>query len=308
MACFYSVLKAEVGELKEEVLLLQEEIRRLKVHLNGPGRECEVVGDVGNEASSSEVQSVSHCEEAVGGVVATATSSEVQPSTCYKWRVVHSNGRRIRVRKVKSADLKVGNRFSVLQDECTSVASEGKGTTAPANEGKRILVVGDSQVRYVDRAFCNRNKKMRDRVCFPGAGVGDIVNRLDNIMSGNGNKPIICLSAGGNDIGKGRREELLDKYRSAIDFIKSKGGIPIICSILPRRGVGNEWLSRAIGVNCWLDRYCKELAIPFIDNWNNFYGKHDMYARDGVHLSGAGVVALADSIEKAIGEMPMILN
>nr|XP_053628420.1 uncharacterized protein LOC128685788 isoform X2 [Cherax quadricarinatus] len=98
------------GEL-EEVLLLQEEIRRLKVHLNGSGRECEVAGVVGNEASSSEVQSVSRCEEAVGGGVATATSSEVQSSTCYKWRVVHSNGRRIRVRKVKSEDLKDWNLF-----------------------------------------------------------------------------------------------------------------------------------------------------------------------------------------------------
>lgn len=50
----------------------------------------------------------------------------------------------------------------------------------------------------------------------------------------------LSTSAGGNDIGKGRRQLLLVKYRIAINLIRSKGGVPIICSIFARRGVGNE--------------------------------------------------------------------
>lgn len=89
----------------------------------------------------------------------------------------------------------------------------------------------------------------------------------------------------------------MNYYKSAIDVTKSRGGIRIFCSILPGRGVGNEWMCKAIGVNCWIDRYCKELVIPFFDNWDKFYGKRDMHARDGIHFSGAGVVALAISTE-----------
>ncbi|MEJ1857862.1 hypothetical protein, partial [Escherichia coli] len=45
---------------------------------------------------------------------------------------------------------------------------DGK-TLPPGN----IVIVGDSQVRYLDREFCDKDRKRRTRVCFPGAGIGD---------------------------------------------------------------------------------------------------------------------------------------
>nr|XP_053633255.1 uncharacterized protein LOC128689148 [Cherax quadricarinatus] len=57
----------------------------------------------------------------------------------FKWRVVHSSGRR-KIRRVNREDVKVGNRFSVLQDECTSMVSEVEGTTdSPANQAAFIV-------------------------------------------------------------------------------------------------------------------------------------------------------------------------
>lgn len=55
-------------------------------------------------------------------------------------------------------------------------------------------------------------------------------------------------------------------------------------------------MSGAIGVSCWLDKYCKEFS-SIHDNWDNFYGKYDMYARNGVHISGAGVVELVSCVK-----------
>ncbi|XP_069938843.1 uncharacterized protein [Cherax quadricarinatus] len=83
-----------------------------------------------NEATSSEEHSVTSCEEAEGGEDEKATRSEEQSSTCCKWQVIPSNGRSIKIRKVKREDLKVVNLFSARQDECTSVVSEDKGTMA----------------------------------------------------------------------------------------------------------------------------------------------------------------------------------
>lgn len=57
-------------------------------------------------------------------------------------------------------------------------------------------MVGDCQVRYMNRAYCNRDKKTRIRVCFRGARVGCVIDRMDGISSGNGNKLGVCLSAG----------------------------------------------------------------------------------------------------------------
>lgn len=89
--------------LRKEVLLLQEENRRLKLHLDWFGTKCEMV-----ESSKEE----------------KVTSSELESGSHFKWQVVHTSGKSIKIRKINREDLKVQNRFTILQDECTSVVSE----------------------------------------------------------------------------------------------------------------------------------------------------------------------------------------
>ena len=152
----------------------------------------------------------------------------------------------------------------------------------------------------MDRAFCARDRKRRTRVCFPGAGIGHVAERLDRVLSGEGTNPVVCLSVGGNDIGKVRSEELFKRYREALGKIRDRGGIPIVCGVLPRRGVGREWLSRAIAINCRLEKHCANNGWAFIDDGQRFYGNDYLYCRDGVHLSREGVKTLSASLEREI--------
>ena len=94
-------------------------------------------------------------------------------------------------------------------------------------------------MRHLDSAFVARDREARSRVCLPGAGIERVSARIDTCLDENGTKPILILSAGGNGLGKVRSEELLGKSRLALDKIRSKGGIPVVCSVLPRR-VGVE--------------------------------------------------------------------
>lgn len=81
---------------------------------------------------------------------------------------------------------------------------EGKAKNAGhQEEGKNNLVVGDSEVRCMDN--CNTGRQTT-RVRIPGSGYLD---RMDNIMSGHGNNPIICLSVMLGNIGNGDKEVLL---------------------------------------------------------------------------------------------------
>ena len=89
------------------------------------------------------------------------------------------------------------------------------------------------------------------------------------------------------------------RFRQALDKIKSKGGIPVVCGVLPRRGLDAEWLSRAIIVNCRSANHCMGNGWTFIDNWNLFYSKDTFYARDGLHLS----LAMAGMFEKNLNAL-----
>ena len=41
-----------------------------------------------------------------------------------------------------------------------------------------------------------------------------------------------------------------------------------------------------MAINGMIKRLCKEGDVGYVDLWDSFVGKEDMYVRDGLHLSG----------------------
>ena len=211
-------------------------------------------------------------------------------------------------RKGKSAPpassvLETRNSFSVLRDQCSGdgTGMEIKTDETTLSKGK-IILIGDSQVRGQGRLFCARDAERRMCVCLPGAGVGDVVERLDGVLKGEGFAPTVCISAGGNDIGRVRSDELFRRYRQALGRVRDLGGTPVLCGILPRKFVDAGWWSEAAALNSRLADHCRRNGWLFVDNWNYFYGKDHLYSRDGVHLSQRGSGALAWSLQRDLQE------
>ena len=48
--------------------------------------------------------------------------------------------------------------------------------------------------------------------------------------------------------------------------------------------------SKRMAINGMMKQLCKEEDVGYVDLWDSFVGKEDMYARDGLHLSGKWVV------------------
>ena len=119
-------------------------------------------------------------------------------------------------------------------------------------------------------------------------------------MVGEGAEPVVVVSAGGNDIGRVGSVEIFRRFREMLGKIRDNGGIPVVCGILPRGGNGGEWLSRAISLNSRLAAHCDRNGWLFIDTWNLFFGKEELYAKDRVHLSFQGVEVLSNALERAL--------
>ena len=45
---------------------------------------------------------------------------------------------------------------------------------------------------------------------------------------------------------------------------------------------------------------CKEEEVGFIDLWDSFVGKEEMYLRDGLHRRGKGAVFFAEGLSGAV--------
>jgi lysophospholipase L1-like esterase len=133
-----------------------------------------------------------------------------------------------------------------------------------------------------------------------GAGVRRVVDELEGL---DVREEAVCLIVGGNDCHKHKSEKLIGRFKEAIEKIRMKGGTPIVCGILPRVDHGREWSSRAIGCNDRIERYCRDKGLAFVGVWDRFYGRRDLFARDGIHLSGAGVSVLARMLDRTVSPM-----
>ena len=229
-----------------------------------------------------------------------------------EWQVVN-RGKVVGLRKDRTETVECSNRFSLLMgeskrgmDEVIVVKDkkekEGEGKGRKGVSGPpQVLVVGDSQVRYLDSTFSRRDKGRRSRVCMPGAGVKAVSEEAQRRVCEMEKDGVVVIHVGGNDVRAGGSEELVDRYREMLGKIKESGRRCVVSGVLPRFSVSREWLSRAIGVNERVKVLCKKVGVSFVDEWDGFFGQRELYAMDGVHLSRKGVETLSKCIERAVG-------
>ncbi len=85
---------------------------------------------------------------------------------------------------------------------------------------------------------------------------------------------------------------------SMVDDLELKTDRAILIGILPRLKASNHALSKVIGINERLEDLCTSKSVRFMDPYNFFYGRNDLYMADGVHLNGKGKSVLGDMINQ----------
>ena len=55
-----------------------------------------------------------------------------------------------------------------------------------------------------------------------------------------------------------------------------------------------------MAINGMMKRLCKGEGVGYVDLWDSFVGKEDMYVRDGLHLSGTGAAVFAEAHSGAV--------
>jgi len=120
------------------------------------------------------------------------------------------------------AVISLQNRYTVLDtvggdgspEEGGSSQVHGTVAGSAAQNGRkkrgRAIVIGDSIVRGIDRRFCGRKRESRMVCCLPGARVKDVSERLQGILEGEGEQPVVVVHIGTNGIQNGMRSYKLN--------------------------------------------------------------------------------------------------
>ena len=161
------------------------------------------------------------------------------------------------------------------------------------------IYVGDSIVRKTDTRL---NKGEDLVVCLPGARIEHVTERVEKIM-GRGKGGSLLVHIGTNNADKEGTTAIVDKYRTLLKKTKEARVEQIILSgILPVFGnrIDGYRNSKRMAINGMVKRLCKEEDVGYVDLWDSFVGKEEMYVRDGLHLSGKGAAVFAEGLSGAV--------
>lgn len=183
-------------------------------------------------------------------------------------------------------------------------------TKTTADNRKRVLVIGDSQVGAAAKKLNTKQMDVRT-VCLVGAGVEKVSEQLEVIGSEKGGEQlkgcIVVVHVGGNDISKfkGRSEELVGRLRKMVKFLKEKKAMPVISEITPRNYKSSGWTASALSINDRLRMICKKEDVTNLTTWQVFYKQgqiDDKLYKDDVHFSNIGDEELAGAWTTGIEE------
>ena len=155
-------------------------------------------------------------------------------------------------------------------------------------------------LRLQDQEFCGRAPTNRKLYCIPGAGIDDVVAAKDEVIDGASNDTLFVFHVGTNDFKRTRSEELLQKYSDLIKQYKVKSNNIMISGVLPKMSAENVFYSKAFSLNNRLKSLCLQEGIEFVDTWDHFYQKPDLFNNDGLHLYCVGSARFRRLLNEAV--------
>ena len=188
----------------------------------------------------------------------------------------------------------VNQGVQVLGGEPVLDAQVGKGRKS------RVLVIGDSMVKGTDRRFCGKERDSRLVCCLPGARVNDVSDRVFDILKGEGNQPQVVVHVGTHDIGRKKDEDVRQNFRELGWKLRAKTNSVVISGVLPVPRDSEERNRERELLNLWLKGWCRREGFRYLDNWGSFWGRWDLYKRDGLHLSLKGTNILGGKFANAL--------
>lgn len=175
--------------------------------------------------------------------------------------------------------------------------SQAKSTVGVATVPTSVnLVIGDSLVGGETARYFYASAPLNRVRSFPGARVSRAAGEVEKLTPSPRNT--LILAVGGNDFyrkdgQKGAVNTLLNDFDRLLKVAKSKTGRVVVIGLVPRKFVAVSKYTGARAINNKLAKKCKDLGFRFIDPWDTFFGKDELFRGDGVHFSDAGAQAMA---------------
>uniref|UniRef100_A0A8B9F7M5 Uncharacterized protein n=1 Tax=Amazona collaria TaxID=241587 RepID=A0A8B9F7M5_9PSIT len=167
-----------------------------------------------------------------------------------------------------------------------------KVTTGAARKKRRVVVVGDSNLKGTEAPICRPDPASREVCCLPGARIRDVAERLPALVGPTDYYPLLVIHVGATDIDSSSPETIKKDYRALGEVVRGSGAQIVFSSILQDTGQDLEKARRIGQVNKWLEGWCYSQGFGYLDHGTQ-------YSRPG--LLGAGGAGLTNKGKSGFG-------
>ena len=152
-------------------------------------------------------------------------------------------------------------------------------------ERSKVLILGDSELKYIDeRKLSNSKNKVIVR-SISGLKTSQLLQSFYNILGRSFDQLIVHV--GTNDLRMSSVTEILKKYENLTQELGSRH---LAFSSIIYRSDSRDLNRKGLEVNEELRKFCKEKGHDYIDN-SNLTATH--LARDGLHINESGQARIA---------------
>lgn len=150
---------------------------------------------------------------------------------------------------------------------------------------KDIILLGDG-------AICNINMDRIVTRSFPSATVPAITEVLNQEITNNPGFKQMVIHVGAVDVRNKQSEILKENFNKLFerpDCLDKEAIQVFISGPIPNIDGKLNKFSRPFQLNTWLSKVCESRALYFIENFNLFWQRYDLFRENGPHLSRGGV-------------------
>ena len=307
--CRVCSLEERLGELSGRLISVEEEIRGIRKEVGEVQRDDLVARLVRVEEALRGFPSL---PDFTGRVALSSfdSASSADSQVASNWAQVVKGAK---VKRSQEAVIKTENKFLGLREVSlddgteggveTGVRSAGRAQAVLKGRGKTraLVIVGDSNVRRLEGAMEKDSGAQVSFSQFPGARIEHIRDRIGSVVCSESAEEVsVVLHVGTNDTPKSGSELIMGRLRQAIRACReARSGVRVtVCAIPSRLDKGGITWSRSEGVNDRLKELCIAEGAVFLDTREALSRCRSPMARDGVHFSKEGAVAVGLAIMK----------
>lgn len=136
--------------------------------------------------------------------------------------------------------------------------------------------------------------------CFPNDLIANIKQKVPRILAAHPSVRRIVLHVGANDIKRCQSEVLKQDFSDLLDALRGSDTQVFVSGPLPQLQRGDERFSRLQALNSWLSTTRFPIHVHFIDNFNLFGKRNDLFRPYGLRLNKTGVQCFKSNLTNCL--------